>query len=193
MNLGIISQALAGGVAVTDPLRDREYKRARKQISDGIHGSAIGAALLFAAGLGYFLVRNNMAVYIVTLVLALAGLVKLFRSVGGIIDAKVGPKLLEPALQPRSSGGLSPSAPAQAGQPGARSSQRLPASPMKPSVPAADTRPVALPGSSPTPPASPSPPLANPSRPLTGRVNREHSSPLSKLDRDDDLMAKLRN
>ena len=41
MNLNIVTQALNGEVIVTDPLREREFKRARKQISDGIHGGAV--------------------------------------------------------------------------------------------------------------------------------------------------------
>jgi hypothetical protein len=38
LNLSVITQALNGGMVVSDPIRDREFKRARKQISDGIHG-----------------------------------------------------------------------------------------------------------------------------------------------------------
>src|SRR5712692_4343541 len=107
MNLSVVTQALNGGVvAVSDPLRDREFKRARKQISDGIHGSAVGAALLVAAALPYFLIPNTPWMYTVSLLLALGGIVKLFRGVGSIIDAKVGPKLLDPALQPRGTGSL---------------------------------------------------------------------------------------
>ena len=30
-------------------------------------------------------------------------------------------------------------------------------------------------------------------RPGTGRINREHSTPLRRLEKDDDLMSKLRN
>src|SRR6266404_5468578 len=108
MNLSVVTQALSGGVvAVSDPLRDREFKRARKQISDGIHGSAIGAALLVAAALLYFLIRTTPWIYPVSLILALGGIIKLFRSIASIVDAKVGPKLLDPALQPRATGGLS--------------------------------------------------------------------------------------
>lgn len=107
MNLGVVTQALNGGVTVTDPLRDREYKRARKQISDGIHGFAVGGAFLAGAALTYFLVPRNSYVYALALGLALFGIIKIFRSVGSIIDARVGPKLLDPALQPRGTGGLS--------------------------------------------------------------------------------------
>ena len=51
LNLTIVTQALSGGVIAADPMRDREYKRARKSISDGIQGVAVGAALLLAIGL----------------------------------------------------------------------------------------------------------------------------------------------
>lgn len=190
MNLNIITQALNGVVGVTDPLRDREYKRARKQISDGIQGTAIGAALLVAAVLGYSFIPQNTAVYLVALVLALAGMVKLFRSIGGIVDAKVGPKLVEPSLQPRSTGGLSTSlaAPASAGN---RASQRLSQGQVKTANP--DTRPVALDNVLPTPLNLPPSPMDPPARQMTGRVNREHSRPLRKPDKEEDLMSKLRN
>ena len=48
MNLSVVTQALSGGVSVSDPLRDREFKRARKQVSDGIQGLAIGSAVIVA-------------------------------------------------------------------------------------------------------------------------------------------------
>jgi hypothetical protein len=191
MNLNIISQALNGVVGVADPIRDREYKKARKQISDGIQGSAIGAALLVAAVLGYFLVSNNTAVNLVALVLALAGMVKLFRSIGGIVDAKVGPKLIEPSLQPRSTGGLPASLPATPVANANRVSQRLSAGPARVGNP--DTRPVALDNVLPTPLNLPASPMDPPLRQMTGRVNREHSSPLRKPDKEEDLMSKLRN
>src|SRR6185503_8283439 len=110
INLNVITQALNGGVVVSDPMRDREFKRARKQITDGIHGTAVGAALLIAAALPYALMKlngmpMNTYVYTLSLAIALAGIVKLFRSIGSIIDAKIGPKLLDPALQPRGTGG----------------------------------------------------------------------------------------
>src|SRR5881396_1723979 len=82
MNLSVVTQALNGGVVISDPIRDREFKRARKQISDGIHGSAIGAALLVAAALLYFLIRTTPWIYPVSIVLALGGIIKLFRSIG---------------------------------------------------------------------------------------------------------------
>lgn len=190
MNLTIITQALTGSlVGAADPLRDREFKRARKEISEGIQGSAIGAALLIAAGLGYFLMPTHTAVYLAALVLALVGLVKLFRSVARILDAKVGSRLME--QQPRGTGGLSaPSASPVMPVP-SRVSQRLPGASPKP---VGETRPVSLEHNSSTPSNLPPPPGEFPAgRPMTGRVNREHSSPLRRSDKEDDLMSKLRN
>lgn len=184
MNLSVVTQALNGGVAVSDPLRDREFKRARKQISDGIHGSAVGAALLVAAALPYFLIPKTPWMYTASLLLALGGIVKLFRGIGSIIDAKVGPKLVDPALQPRATGGLSNGVSLPAG---VRPSQRLSAG--QP----ANTRAFALEGEargSALPSEASGESLA---RPMTGRINREHSSPLRAFDKDDDLMSKLRN
>jgi len=182
MNLSVVTQALNGGVVISDPIRDREFKRARKQISDGIHGSAIGAALLVAAALLYFLIRTTPWIYPVSIVLALGGIIKLFRSIGSIIDAKVGPKLLDPSLQPRATGGLS----SQSIPTIARSSQRLNAG--QP----AHTRAISMEsesGATPVPAETPE----SFARPVTGRINREHSSPLRSFDKDDDLMSKLRN
>jgi hypothetical protein len=184
MNLSVITQALNGGVVISDPIRDREFKRARKQISDGIHGSAIGVALLSAAAVLYFLIRTTPWIYPLSLVLALAGIIKLFRSVGSIIDAKVGPKLLDPALQPRGTGGLSAS---QAFPTNVRPSQRLNAGPP------ASTRAISMEGEPGSPPVSSDNPGEGFARPLTGRINREHSSQLRGFDKDDDLMSKLRN
>src|ERR1051325_7572242 len=101
MNLSVVTQALNGGVTVSDPLRDREFKRARKQISDGIHGIAVAAPLLVAASLPYILNKTvglqlNNYLIAMALAMALAGIIKLFRSIGSIIDAKVGQKLLDP-------------------------------------------------------------------------------------------------
>ena len=194
MNLNIISQALTGGsFGVADPLRDREYKRARKEISDGIQGAGIGAALLVAAGLGYALAPQHTAIYLIALVLALIGLVKLFRSVARILDAKVGAKLMSPAMQ-RQTGGLAASPPSPVTPGGVRPSQRLPGSPQKPVAPG-PTRPVSVENNSSTPTSLPPPPIGDQpaARPFTGRVNREHSSPLRKPDKDDDFMSKLRN
>ncbi|MCI0487643.1 MAG: zinc ribbon domain-containing protein [Blastocatellia bacterium] len=190
MNLSVITQALNGGVVVSDPLRDREYKRARKQISDGIRGTAIGAAFLVAAGAALFLIKNNTPVYAISLALALFGIIQLFRSIGNIIDAKVGPKLLDPELQPRGTGNLATPQSLSSASVTSRPSQRLTPDP---SVRPAHTRPVSL-ESSPDAP-TPKSPLSSelPTRLGTGRVNREHSSSLKKLDQGDDLMSKLRN
>ena len=182
MNLGVVTQALNGGVVVSDPLRDREFKRVRKQISDGIHGTAVGAALLIAAALAYVLIPGTAWVYTVSLLLALAGIIKLFRGVGSIIDAKVGPKLLDPALQPRGTGGLNSG---QSSSVNVRPSGRLSGQP-------ANTRAMGL--DSEARASLPSDlPIDGLPRPMTGRINREHSSPLRAFDKDDDLMSKLRN
>ena len=184
LNLNAVTQALNGGVVVSDPARDREYKRARKQISEGIHGSAIGAALLVVAGGGFFLALNQSWVYVLSLLFALGGIVKLFRSIGTIVDAKMGPKLLDPSLQQRTTGSLTGSLPSlQNGMP--RVSQRLSPEMVRTGGPVPHTRQISLdqrPDSS-----SPAPPLG------TGRINREHSSPLRQMDREDDLLSKLRN
>jgi hypothetical protein len=185
MNLNAVTLALSGGVAaVSDPLRDREFKRARKQISDGIHGSAVGTALLVGAALPYFLIPSTTWMYTASLVLALGGIVKLFRSVGSIIDAKVGPKLMDPSLTPRATGGLSNVASLPAG---VRPSQRLVA------PQPANTRAFALEGDVRDSALPSDPPAANLARPMTGRINREHSSPLRSFDKDNDLISKLRN
>ena len=195
MNLGVVTQALNGGVTVTDPLRDREYKRARKQISDGIHGFAVGGAFVAGAALTYFLVPRSSYVYALALALALFGIIKIFRSVGSIIDARVGPKLLDPALQPRGTGGLSSTLANQTTPAtNVRPSQRLVADALRnPAAQPANTRPVAGEKGVEQLLQSPLPPLDGMSRPLTGRVNREHSTPLRKPDPEEDLISKLRN
>ncbi len=209
MNLNVLSQALSGGVVVSDPLREREYKRARKQISDGIQGAAVGTALLTASALSFFLGRTNTIIYAVSLVIGLAGIVKLFRSIGSIIDSKVGPKLLDPELQPRSTGGLPSLQSMTPQQPAVNGTQRLARDPSKPAPQLASTRPVNLPkpgeaqpqASQPEPPQKAEPPQKTeppqkaepPARIGTGRVNREHSSPLRKLDQEDELMLRIRN
>ena len=192
MNLSTITQALSGVVVVSDPIRDREFKRARKQISDGIQGSAVGAAILLAAALPYFLVQALTSWLLVwSLALALFGIVKLFRSIGGIIDAKVGPKLLDPALQSRATGGLNGSQLLANGL--VRPSQRLVDPAVKPVAgQRSPTQPVALTTEKEAGSSSRGP-VDGPARPGTGRINRELSSPLSKLDVGDDMMSKLRN
>jgi len=184
MNLSVVSQALSGGVSVSDPLRDREFKRARKQVSDGIQGLAIGSAVIVAGAVAYIFLPRETWVYVVSLALGLFGIVKLFRSIGAIVDARVGPKLLDPALQPRAAtGNLNNSGPINV-----RPSQRLGDPPSK--VPA-QTRPVqsAIPTEK-----QQAPPGADPApRAATGRINREHSTQLRNLDQEEDLMSLLRN
>src|SRR5262249_60377408 len=85
MNLGVVTQALNGGVIVSDPLRDREFKRARKQVSDGIHGSAVGAALLIAAALPYFFIPRTPWVCPKSLLLALCGIATLLRGTSSML------------------------------------------------------------------------------------------------------------
>lgn len=186
MNLTAVTQALSGGVVViSDPVRDREYKRARRQISDGIQGAAIGAAFIVAGSLDYFLVTGK-AGYIISLGLALVGVIKLFKSIGSIIDAKVGPKMLDQAMQQRGTGGLSHSQ----GLPpiSVKPSQRLAADAGKAATGPSHTRPVSL-ENNPAAAAF----LEEQPRIATGRINREYSSPLKKRDKDDELLSNLRN
>jgi hypothetical protein len=207
MNLNVVTQALSGEVISTDPLREREFKRARKQISDGIHGVAVGAGLIAAASLPYVLYKviglslNSYWIGL-ALALALAGLIKLFRSAGSIVDAKIGPKLLDPALQPRPTGNLNSVASASASS--AKSNHRFSSEAVRPltSTPA-NTRPVSLEASAEevkatdAGPRNQTPPTGafDPSliRPSTGRINREHSTPVRRLEKDDDLLSRLRN
>ena len=220
MNLNVVTQALSGEMIVSDPLREREFKRARKEVSEGIHGAAVGTALLIAAALPFILnkaagVALNNYITALALVLALGGIIKLFRSFGSIVDAKVGQKLLDPSLQMRATGGLN-STPAPAPAIQTRNSQRLGVDAARTAdagranlPPQAHTRPVGpetLAADSTAPPrTAPSMPLSTPPngglgaldesliRPGTGRINRERSTPLRRLEKDDDLMSKLRN
>ena len=185
MNLTIITQAISGSVVVADPGRDREFKRTRRQISEGIKGASIGTALLGVAVLAYFLIQAGPVAYSLTLILALAGLIKLFLNIGSILDAKVGTKLVDQTLQPRASGGLTgtslPSPPA-----GSKASGEY-RRPILPTARASQTGALQN---------APSAGLKNPSEKppaLPGRVNREHSMPLRKLEAEEDLLAKLRN
>jgi hypothetical protein len=136
MNLTIVTQALVGSVVVTDPLRDREYKRARKSISEGIQGTAIGASLMVAAALIYFLLPHETFFYGAALAIGLLGIIYFFRSVGRIVDAKLGPKLLDPALRPRGTGPLSEGTGPLPSRPNQNSSRRLPSDPLKSNPPA---------------------------------------------------------
>jgi hypothetical protein len=189
MNLTVVTQALTGGVlVVSDPLRDREFKRARKQITDGIHGLSIGAAIVVTAVLCYILIPAATWVYVLTLALVLAGIVKLFRSIGCIVDARVGPKLLDPALQPRATGGLSQS---NTGPINVRPSGRLAETPARPPSP---TRSMNAPPPGEKLPERPAQPAVEPPPRIgTGRINREHSTPLRRVENDEDLMSLLRN
>jgi hypothetical protein len=191
MNLTAITQALNGGVIISDPVRDREYKRVRRQVTDGIQGAAIGAGVLVAAALAYFLIPKNNYVYGAVLTVALIGIIKLFRSIGSIIDAKVGQKLLDPTLQPRGTGGLSASQPLPPAPVAVRPSQRLSVDPAKP--PAPNTRPVTTEQRQSVTPPPTGLQVNNPARQGTGRVNRELSSPLRKIEKEDDLLSNLRN
>jgi hypothetical protein len=209
MNLNVVTQALNGEVIVTDPLREREFKRARKQISDGIHGIAVGSALLVAAALPYILNKTvglplNNYLTALALGLALAGIIKSFRSIGSIVDAKVGQKLLDPNLQPRATGNLNAVA-SSATVVMPKPSQRLAAEANRINgSPPANTRPVALEADAaelkpaergPKAPCLPTGTFDESLiRPSTGRINREHSTPLRRLEKkEDDLMSKLRN
>jgi hypothetical protein len=196
MNLNAVTQAISGGIVVSDPLRDREYRRARKHISDGIQGTAIGVAFIIGAVLSYLIRPGDTYFYAVSLALGLIGVIKLFRSIGSIIDAKVGQKLLDPQLQPRGTGNLNPSQTAAAPPSTPRPSQRLSAPPerLMNNPPAPPTRPVTAERKAVAPPQ---PHLSgeHPALPGTGRINREQSTPIrSKIDKkDDDIISQLRN
>ncbi len=194
LNLNVIMQALSGGVTVSDPARNREYKRIRKQISEGINGAASGVALLFASLLVYLIVKEVWIAYPITLMLALVGLVKLFRNIGNIVDAKVGNKLLDANLQPHQTGGLSPSLATESYTPNFMAKQS--GEHRAPALPAARTPVTGTLGSASfhsAPLSAPLPADSPVNRPPTGRVNREQSSPLKKLEIDDDILSRLRN
>jgi hypothetical protein len=169
MNLNAVTQALSGEMVISDPLREREFKRARKEVSDGIHGTAVGTALLVAAAVPFVLSKAgvfalNNYITALALVLALFGIIKLFRSFGSIIDAKVGGKLLDPNLQLRATGGLN-SNPLPAAAVQNRNSQRL--DQPRSMAPPAQTRPVGSPSD--YLPGDPNmPPRTAPSTPLGG-------------------------
>jgi hypothetical protein len=185
LNLTVIAQALSGDLALADPIRDREYRRVRKQISDAIHGLAIGVALLVAGALAYFLLPKDKLGYVIALIFGLAGVIKLFRSIGHIVDAKMGPALVEPTWQRRgadvATSRLSTTRLSRRLQTGTLSAQveaRMPAG-------LAEKNQLA-------PLQGTERPAGNMTRPATGHINREQSSPLRKLE-DDNLMSKLRN
>ncbi|MGH9828380.1 MAG: hypothetical protein ACREDR_34580 [Blastocatellia bacterium] len=194
LNLTVVTQAVGGGVATVDPLREREYRRARKKISDGIHGSAIGIGMLVVAGAAYLILSPRETAYVAgVLIVGLLGVIKFFISIGHIIDAKVGSKLLDPSLQPRSTGSLTGPLQQPTGSLSSNPSRRLAPEAARTSGPQADAQksPV-LDRNRPGPSFAPPAPGA-PTRAVTGRVNLEPPSPLRKSEKEDDLMSKLRN
>ena len=192
LNLTAITQALGGVTAVVDPIREREYRRARKKITDGIHGSTVGAAIIVVAALGYSILPKGNVVYAVSLVLALVGIITFFRSIGHIIDAKVGPKLLDPALAPRATGPLSATTPSATGSlASTTASRRLPPELARPQGQEHESRRTTTVDRSKA--GYPPPASGGPSRTATGRVNIEQSSQLRKKGIDDDFISKLRN
>jgi hypothetical protein len=189
-SLTALTNALSGS-SPNDPVRDREYKRARKQIADGIQGSAIGAAFAVGAVVAYLLLPQSGAYYAVSLGLALFGVIKLFKSIGNIVDAKMGAKMLgSQAPAPRGTGNLTAAPTGPPVPPTTRVSQLLagdattPVTPARPPSPPAGEKAVnpGLPGGVPST-----------GRVSTGRVYREHSSPLRKPDKESDLLSKLRS
>jgi hypothetical protein len=189
MNLTVVTQAVSGSSASVDPIREREYKRARKKISDGIQGAAAGCALTAVAAAVYLFLPGEKLWYGIALAIALAGIVGFFRGVGHIFDAKVGHKLLGAAPQARGTGPLTGPLPSQAAS--GRTSKGLSAEPSRPApqreadkrqVPA---RPVAA--GNPKPLQGAVSPV-----PRTGRISGERPG-FDSLAGDDDLMAKLRN
>ena len=192
MNLTVVTQVLSTGPASVDPIKDREYKKARKKISDGIQGAAVGFALIAVAGLVYLFFPKERVWYGVSLIAALAGMIGFFRSVGNILDAKVGPKLLDSPLPARGTGPLTgplknPTGTGSIGNP----SKRLPSEPIKDSGPREGQKMQSV--------GKPDRPIANPNSPQplsaprvgTGRVARE-SIGQDRLT-SDDLFSKLRN
>jgi hypothetical protein len=169
-------------------MREREYKRARRQISEGIQGAAIGAALVVGAGVAYFLLPKGNVYYAVSLVLALGGLIKLFRSVAHVVDAKVGSKLMGASqTYSRGSGGLTASTPLQPAPVTTRVAQQQPprSTPLGPAPP---------PAKQPDPqPATPVLPVPGTTRVGTSRVGREGLGQMGKPEKEDDLLSRLRN
>ncbi|HEY6332427.1 MAG TPA: zinc ribbon domain-containing protein [Blastocatellia bacterium] len=192
MNLTVVTQAVSGSSASLDPIREREYKRARKKISDGIQGAAAGFALTAVAVGVYLFLPNEKFWYGIALAIALAGIVGFFRGVGHILDAKVGHKLLGPAPQARGTGPLTGPLATQAAA-GRTSSKGLTPDASRPAPQReGDKRQVAVRPERPAA-ANLKPPQGAPSPvPRTGRISGEHAG-FDALAGDDDLMAKLRN
>lgn len=116
LNLAAVTQALSGEVAVSEPLLDREYKRARRSVSEGIQGAAVGAALLVSAVMIYLLPSAWKGYYdVASMALALSGVIKLFRGIGRIVDAKVGASILGGRARSVGTGRLAAPAPATRG------------------------------------------------------------------------------
>ncbi len=192
LSLSVVTQALNGDSGFSDPLRDREYKRARKQISDGIQGASVGAAFLAASVLAYIFLPIQQPVFLVpTLISALIGLIYSFRNIGKLVDAKVGQKLAQGPAQTRGTGVLGTGPGMAALQSEKRSSAKLSQPVTTPSL----NQPALAQGTGPMGRREPSPPLpVDPARPApTGRINREQSSPLPRDKKGDDLFAKIRN
>ena len=201
MSLTPVTQALSGGTSISDPAREREYKRSRKQVSDGIRGIMVGAAVLISSALAYFLLPKDRFSSVLALVLALIGLVKLFKSIGHIIDAKVGQMIVEPVvIQRRATGPLPTLSPHSQPPQVIQSPNKLLLDPAK--LQAAQMQkeqgvrpPLAERTEREEVPPQRQPDLALPNIPRvspTGRVNREHSSPLVKPGKED-VLSKLRN
>jgi hypothetical protein len=190
MNLTVVTNVLSGGPTSVDPIRDREYKRARKKISDGIQGSAVGLALIAGAVLIYVFLPKDKLWYGLSLAAALAGMIVFFRSLGNILDAKVGPRFVDPSLQPRATGPLTGPL-RQPTVPAVSSSKRLPAEVSRalPEREAAKSQSIAK-AAKPIPKANTLQP-PTPMRTGTGRAFTERPGP-DKLT-SDDLMSKLRN
>ena len=192
LSLSIITQALNGDSGFSDPLRDREYKRARKQISDGIQGTSVGAALLAASLLAYIFLPIQQTVFLVpTLIFALIGLVYLFRNIGRLIDAKVGQRLAYGPVQARGTGVLQSGAGTVPFQLEKRASSKLSQPSTASSLPSSNlTRTESSPARRESTPSGPAdPPRLAP----TGRINREQSSPLTRDKKSDDVLARIRN
>jgi hypothetical protein len=146
-------------------------------------------ALLVAAGVCYYLFPIEKAALISSLILALGGLIKLFKSIGTMIDAKIGSKVVSPVHVSKVTGSLTPTKAQALTQANLRSASRLSMDPSK--FPQAQHINTRMPGEESPVARLPESPLGS-ARAAPGRVNREHSSQLIKPDKDD-LMSKLRN
>src|SRR5262249_54042441 len=110
------------------------------------------------------------------------------------VDAKVGNKLLDANLLTHQTGGLPPVN--TTGSLNPQYGSKLSGEYQKPVFPTSRTPVTGTLGSTQFNSAPLSAPLSRDSksdRPPTGRINREQSSPLKKMEIDDDLISKLRN